>query len=195
MIQLSPITCSFTVTHNTYLEQALCIHSPRPLTQRLICFCGLPREGKNRHSLELHQYKKRSISPHSLESIRRLGVCMRTKQSRADCAELYVGYQASSNAFLSPKKSPKATQSPPISVSFLAASFLVFVAAPPKAHPGGEGNGRTWTSLRHRLHETLVESGEKHMERVQSLPKMSQLVMTIRNNVSRTKQYTKDISL
>lgn len=38
-------------------------------------------------------------------------------------------------------------------------------------------------SLRHRLHEALVESGEKHVERVQSLPKMSELVTTIRSNV------------
>lgn len=38
-------------------------------------------------------------------------------------------------------------------------------------------------SLRHRLHEALVESGEKHMERVKSLPKMSELVATTRNNV------------
>lgn len=38
-------------------------------------------------------------------------------------------------------------------------------------------------SLRHRLHEALVESGEKQLERVKSLPKMSELVMNIREEV------------
>lgn len=38
-------------------------------------------------------------------------------------------------------------------------------------------------SLRHRLHVALVESGEKQLERVKSLPKMSELVMVVRDEV------------
>lgn len=47
-----------------------------------------------------------------------------------------------------------------------------------------EQRPRSWVSLRHRLHETLVESGTRGIERLQSLPKMSELVTTMRGDVS-----------
>lgn len=47
-----------------------------------------------------------------------------------------------------------------------------------------KSHARSWVSLRHNLHEALVESGEKGFERMQSLPKMSELVTTMKDNVS-----------
>lgn len=38
-------------------------------------------------------------------------------------------------------------------------------------------------SLRRRLDEALVESGERQIERVKSLPKMSELVTAVRDGV------------
>lgn len=53
---------------------------------------------------------------------------------------------------------------------------------------------RSWVSLRHRLHETLVESGTRGIERLQSLPKMSELVTTIRGDVSRKTYETSTVA-
>lgn len=48
----------------------------------------------------------------------------------------------------------------------------------------GEGHGRSWVSLRQRLNEALVETGERQIERMKSLPKMAELVTAVRDGVS-----------
>ncbi|CAM9304727.1 unnamed protein product, partial [Scytosiphon promiscuus] len=53
--------------------------------------------------------------------------------------------------------------------------------------PQKQAHTRAWVSLRHRLHETLVESGTRGIERLQSLPKMSELVTNIRSHTRDTR--------
>ncbi|CBJ26841.1 hypothetical protein Esi_0048_0045 [Ectocarpus siliculosus] len=54
-----------------------------------------------------------------------------------------------------------------------------------------KSHARSWVSLRHNLHEALVESGEKGVERMQSLPKMSELVVTMKDNAQHTRRWTR----
>ncbi|CAM9479455.1 unnamed protein product, partial [Ectocarpus sp. 13 AM-2016] len=54
-----------------------------------------------------------------------------------------------------------------------------------------KSDARSWVSLRHNLHEALVESGEKGIERMQSLPKMSELVATMKDNAQHTRRWTR----
>ncbi|CAM9285636.1 unnamed protein product [Ectocarpus sp. 4 AP-2014] len=54
-----------------------------------------------------------------------------------------------------------------------------------------KSHARSWVSLRHNLHEALVESGEKGIERMQSLPKMSELVATMKDNAQHTRGWTR----